>query len=45
MVNQSFVAEQALRCAQIEPNNDFVNRWAQQTFGVDYKAMQVLYGI
>ena len=45
MVNQSFVAEQALRCAQIEPNNDFVNRWVKQTFGVDYKAMQVLYGI
>jgi hypothetical protein len=45
MVNQSFVAEQALRCAQIEPDNDFVNRWAQQTFGVDYKAMQVLYGM
>lgn len=44
-VNQAFIAEQALRCAQVKPDNDFVNRWFKQTFGVDYKAMQVLYGI
>jgi hypothetical protein len=39
------VAENALRCGKINPNEDFVNHWFKQEFGVDYKAMQSLYSL
>ncbi|KAF7767655.1 hypothetical protein PCIT_a3713 [Pseudoalteromonas citrea] len=39
------VAENALRCGKINPNEDFVNHWFRQEFGVDYKAMQSLYSL
>lgn len=39
------VAENALRCGKVNPNEDFVNHWFRQEFGVDYYAMKSLYSL
>ncbi|CAH9067323.1 hypothetical protein PSECIP111854_04076 [Pseudoalteromonas sp. CIP111854] len=38
-------AENVLRCAHVEPNNNYVNSWFEQQFGINYQAMHTLYGI
>ena len=43
--NQSTLAEQVLRCAEVDPQNDFVNRWFKSQFGIDYTQMKILYGL
>ncbi|WP_440055219.1 tetratricopeptide repeat protein [Pseudoalteromonas sp. T1lg65] len=37
--------ENILRCARLNPENDFVNNWFTQNFGVTYAQMKTLYGI
>ncbi|MBQ4862105.1 hypothetical protein J8L98_10425 [Pseudoalteromonas sp. MMG013] len=39
------VAENALRCGKVDPQEDFVNHWFRQEFGVDYRAMKSLYAL
>ncbi|BBN83138.1 hypothetical protein PA25_31230 [Pseudoalteromonas sp. A25] len=38
-------AENVLRCAKVEPSNNYVNSWFERQFGIDHQAMRTLYGI
>ncbi|WP_105167013.1 tetratricopeptide repeat-containing protein [Pseudoalteromonas sp. T1lg23B] len=38
-------AENVMRCARVEPDNDYVNSWFERQFGISYKAMHTLYGV
>ncbi|RXE84318.1 tetratricopeptide repeat protein [Pseudoalteromonas sp. A757] len=37
--------ENILRCAKLEPEHDYINRWFDQHFGIKYSEMTTLYGI
>ena len=42
---EKFEMENVLRCARIQPKDNYVNQWFENTFGIDYRKISSLYSL